>query len=487
MIADGTPDGSAEPSRGAEQPELSGVAATVEHMFTTMSTAKVESELVELAGHLAAGTCRFLQLLAEFDQRDGWAGPGLRSCAHWLNWRVGLSLRTARDHLRVAHALRTLPATTAAFAAGRLSYSKVRALTRIATPATEDGLLTVALHGTTSQLESLVQATRAATDPRPATARRALHTSRAADGSLLVRLRIPADRGEELMTAIDALVAQQQAPPLEQQCRREPGGGEPGATETYPGEVPDPRATRRLDVLLDLVGGAAVVERPTSLVVHVRIDDPADLTDGTDGTDPPAPTALAALPDDRPAAWIDGGPPVPRSVAERLTCTAAVQALLVDRRGNPLYLGRTSRSVSRRQLRALCVRDRGRCVFPGCTTTMHLDAHHVRWWRRGGRTDLDNLALICRFHHTLLHDHRYRMTPTGSGHFVFARPDGTPIPNAGDPTAGTPAALVTAGIDDRTITPQWFGERLDRDHVLTWLLHARRREATVQGATAAAA
>lgn len=436
-----------------------------------MSTTKVESELVTLAGHLAAGTCRFLQLLAEFDTRDGWAGPGLRSCAHWLNWRVGLSLRTARDHLRVAHALRTLPAITAAFAAGRISYSKVRALTRIATPATETGLLTIALHGTTSQLESLVQATRAATDPRPATARRALHTSRAADGSLLVRLRIPADRGEQLLAAIDAAVAQQDAPPLEQQCRRRPddygGSAEPPGPETYPGDVPDPRAARRLDALLDLVTGSTAADRPTSLVVHIRIDDePADTTE-------PAPTAV---PDDRPTAWIEGGPPLPRTTADRLTCTAAVQALLTDRRGNPLYLGRTHRSVSRRQLRALRVRDRGRCVFPGCTTTRHLDAHHVRWWRRGGPTDLDNLALICRHHHTLLHDHHYRMTATGRGTFTFARPDGTPIPNAGVPTVGSPAALVTSGIDDRTIVPQWFGERLDRDHVLTWLLPTRRRE-----------
>jgi hypothetical protein len=446
-------------------------------MFTSMSTPKVESELVELAGHLAAGTCRFLQLLAEFDSRDGWAGPGLRSCAHWLNWRVGLSLRTARDHLRVAHALRTLPAITAAFAAGRISYSKVRALTRIATPATEDGLLTVALHGTTSQLESLVQATRAATDPRPATARRALHTSRAADGSLLVRLRIPAEHGEQLMTAIDALVARQDAPPLDEQCRRgsaEPPGPDPQpGPEQYPGQVPDPRAARRLDALLDLVSGTHV-DRPTTLVVHVRVDEPTD----NHGT---APTTV---PDDRPTAWIEGGPPIPRTVAERLTCTATVQALLVDRRGNPLHLGRTHRTASRRQLRALRVRDHGRCVFPGCTTTTHLDAHHVRWWRRGGPTDLDNLALICRHHHTLLHDHRYLMTATGRGTFTFARPDGTPIPNAGDPTTGTPAALTTPGIDDHTITPHWFGERLDRDHVLTWLLPARRRE---EEETAAAA
>ena len=103
-------------------------------MFEDMSMRTMESELVELAGNLAAATCRFLQLLAEFDSRVGWAGDGVRSCAHWLNWRVGLSLRTAREQLRVAHALTELPAITEAFAGGRISYSKVRAMARVATP-----------------------------------------------------------------------------------------------------------------------------------------------------------------------------------------------------------------------------------------------------------------------------------------------------------------------------------------------------------------
>jgi hypothetical protein len=84
---------------------MSDLTASIELMFEDLDVKALESELVTLAGHLAAGTCRMLQLLAEFDARQGWAGPGLLSCAHWLNWRVGMSLRTARDHLRVAHAL----------------------------------------------------------------------------------------------------------------------------------------------------------------------------------------------------------------------------------------------------------------------------------------------------------------------------------------------------------------------------------------------
>jgi hypothetical protein len=99
--------------------------------FTDVTTRQLETELLGLAGHIAAAQYRFLQLLAEYDRRGGWAGPGLRSCAHWLSWRIGMSPRTATEHVRVAHALVTLPRISEAFAAGRISFSKVRALTRI--------------------------------------------------------------------------------------------------------------------------------------------------------------------------------------------------------------------------------------------------------------------------------------------------------------------------------------------------------------------
>lgn len=106
---------------------------------------RVEAEICTLAGQIAAATCRFLRLLAEFDAREGWTGWQVRSCAQWLSWRCGLDLRTAREHVRVARALAGLPLTTEAFAAGRLSYSKVRALCRVATAETEADLVEAAL------------------------------------------------------------------------------------------------------------------------------------------------------------------------------------------------------------------------------------------------------------------------------------------------------------------------------------------------------
>src|ERR1700750_1291783 len=101
---------------------------------------RLEAQICELAGHLAAATCRFLVLLADFDARRGWASWEMNSCAQWLSWKCQLSSGTAREHVRVARALAGLPVIRAEFAAARLSYAKVRALTRIATPATEAGV-----------------------------------------------------------------------------------------------------------------------------------------------------------------------------------------------------------------------------------------------------------------------------------------------------------------------------------------------------------
>ena len=99
---------------------------------------RLEAQICELAGHLTAATCRFLVLLADFDARRGWASWEMNSCAQWLSWKCQM-VRGRPEHVRVARALRDLPVIRAEFAAARLSYAKVRALTRIATPDTEAG------------------------------------------------------------------------------------------------------------------------------------------------------------------------------------------------------------------------------------------------------------------------------------------------------------------------------------------------------------
>jgi len=114
-------------------------------------------EITLLAGQINAGNHRLLKLIAQFDQRKAWSGGGtVRSCAHWLNWKCGIALGAAREKVRVAQCLETLPLIDAAFAAGEISYSKVRAMTRVATPENEDFLLRIAQHGTASHVEKVV-------------------------------------------------------------------------------------------------------------------------------------------------------------------------------------------------------------------------------------------------------------------------------------------------------------------------------------------
>ncbi len=118
---------------------------------------QLASEITRLAGHINAANFRFLSLLARFDKQGGWSGAGVRSCAHWLEWRCGIALGAAREKVRVARALEGLPKICAAFGRGELSYSMVRALTRKAEPATESYYLYIAEHGTVSHIEQLVR------------------------------------------------------------------------------------------------------------------------------------------------------------------------------------------------------------------------------------------------------------------------------------------------------------------------------------------
>src|SRR6201985_685011 len=170
---------------------------------------RVEAQICELAGHLAAATCRFLVLLADFDARRGWASWEMGSCAQWLSWKCQMSSGTAREHVRVARALRDLPVIRAQFAAARLSYAKVRALTRIATPATEAGLAELAGPMTGNQLERFARAHRQVTpaDDAGARVRRRLTWRLEEDGSLSGTFRLPPLAGAVLLRALRAACA----------------------------------------------------------------------------------------------------------------------------------------------------------------------------------------------------------------------------------------------------------------------------------------
>jgi hypothetical protein len=170
---------------------------------------RLGDEIAELSVHLDAATARLLDLIRDFDARGGW-GNGFRSCAHWLSWRVGLDLGAAREKVRVARALATLPRLAQALARGELSYAKVRALTRVATPCTEERLLAVGRAGTAEHVERIVRGWRRV--DRIAEAResahrhkfRSLRVYRDHDGMVAVHGRLEPEVGELLLQALTA-------------------------------------------------------------------------------------------------------------------------------------------------------------------------------------------------------------------------------------------------------------------------------------------
>ena len=178
--------------------------------FLALSDDQLADQITTWAGRIAAGEARLLALISEFDRREAWAGPGLLSCAHWLSWRLGLGLAAAYERVRVARALRDLPLIRTAFEAGGVSWSQVRAVTRVATAADEQTYVEIAQHATGAQLERLVRGVRRALkiaqdelDPALAGHRMRARTRYDEDGTLVLTIRGPAEHGAVLLAALE--------------------------------------------------------------------------------------------------------------------------------------------------------------------------------------------------------------------------------------------------------------------------------------------
>jgi hypothetical protein len=195
------------------KPATDVYVTTQQHESLTRADA-LEREITDLCAQINAASYRLLQLISELDDQAPWGAWGLASCAHWLNWRCGISLNAAREKVRVAHALKSLPAISSAFENGQLSFSKVRALTRIADGENETKLLELAFHATAAQVEKLVRAFRHVgrrvgrlAEREQAMARHAareLNYYHDEDGSLVIRARLPAEEGTVVLQALNA-------------------------------------------------------------------------------------------------------------------------------------------------------------------------------------------------------------------------------------------------------------------------------------------
>jgi hypothetical protein len=458
----------------------------------------IEREITELWGHINAATYRFLELIRAFDERACWSRHGCRSCAHWLNWQCGIGLGVAREKVRVAHALKALPAVSAAFAAGEISFSKVRALTRVATPENEDALLNIALQGTAAHMEKVVQLYRRverleeAQEALAAHQQRYLHYHYDDSGALIIEARLPAEVGAVLIKALevaeDALRAAENALPADE-VESEPAGenvpaGTPGWAPPEPEEeladLENTAATRRADALRWLA--EHFLHRPPEVSDMQRYTDRYQVVVHIDqslltGTNSPS----APNPERPQRCDIEPDRKLAVETARRLACDSALVGLIESADREPLDVGRRTRAIPPALRRALAARDGG-CTFPGCTGTRFTEGHHVHHWADGGETKLSNLTLLCRFHHRLIHEGGFSIERTDDGVFVFKRPDGSRIEaagrsrgNASGSIQGLKACNAQRGlsIDPNTAASRWGGEMLDYDIAIRGLFQMR--------------
>ena len=421
---------------------------------------RLGDEIAELAAHLDAATARLLDLIREFDARGGW-GNGFRSCAHWLSWRIGLAPGAAREHVRVARALDSLPRLKEALARGELSYSKIRALTRVATPETEERLLAVGRAGTAEHVELIVRGWRRMdrkAEAQEATHRhrqRALHVYPDGDGMVIIRGRLEPEVGAFLMQALAAA--------REALYRRRWAKDVPAGTSVVDASPEAPTMEQQQADALALVAETALHRGmdPAApgdryqVVVHVDAEVLAD-------ADAPGQSVL------------EGGTRVPAETSQRLACDASRVVMRHDADGRITEVGALTRTIPPALRRALQHRDKG-CRFPGCGLPFG-QGHHIRHWAHGGPTTLSNLTMLCRRHHRAVHEEGYRVERHPDGELCFRRPDGRPLPDVpampivpAAPWDALRARHEMLDIHARTAMSGWLGERLDVGYAISVL------------------
>ncbi len=366
---------------------------------------------------------------------------------------MGLDPGAARERVRVARALGTLPLLRQALARGELSYAKVRALTRVATSETEERLLAVGRAGTAAHVERIVRGWRRV--DRHAEARenarqhasRALHIYEDEDGTVVLRARLVPEVGALLLQALAAA-----RETLYQQRRREqtanPSAEACAETPTLAQQQADALALLAETALHHGLDPGAPGER-YRVVVHV--DAP-----------------VLADPEQPGQSVLEGGARVSAETSQRLACDAGRVIMRHDQDGRLLEVGARTRTIPPALRRALHHWDRG-CRFPGCGLPLG-EGHHVRHWAEGGPTTLSNLALLCRRHHRAVHEEGYQVDRQPDGALRFRRPDGRPLSEV-PPPAAVPADPIQAlraehnaqglRVHARTLCPGWLGERLD--------------------------
>jgi len=361
-----------------------------------LSIDDLDNAIVNLSFRINAETYEMLVLVRQFDERAGWLKWGLRNCAEWLHYRCDYSMNAAREKVRAAHALKTLPNIAAAFATGELSWSKVRAMTRVAGASNEAELLSFALTTTTARVEERCRELRCGTadsldGARRAIVNRSLRIRRNAEsGTMSITIELPLETGDLLEKALD-------------KARDDSMSGTEFVDESW--------SARQADAIVAMAScylsgnNGRTGSNSDGYLVTVHVDQSA-LANG------------------------NGRSSLPIESVKRLCCDGQAVVVGEDENGEPLNIGRKTRTVPKAIKRALRSRDRT-CSFPGCHHSRFVDAHHIEHWSAGGETSLDNLMLLCSQHHKLVHEGGFVIERDYQNRWFFKRPDGRTVPACG--------------------------------------------------------